>query len=286
MTMKNGTISNNIANDGVDGNSDGGGIAIVKIYDNPPTVTLEGGTISGNKADDGGGIINGDSSAGADASTLKISGVTISENKATVGSGGGIYSGAKLTMESGEITNNIANTYGGGMIIKTNAIISGGKISYNRAKLYNGGGIQLDGILKLRGGSLIGNKAPEGIGGGISTGRNFNTVRLTIDTPAKIGNNSADYGGGVACFSQCTINYATIYSNTATMYGGGVYIKNDDGMVRFRLNGGVIKNNNAKSGGGIYLVKNLGSYDVSGSPKCTDNNQFGLTEDCVWHSND
>ena len=193
MTMENGTISNNIANDGVDGNSDGGGIAIVKVY-NAPTVTLKGGTISGNKADYGGGIINGDSSAGADASTLNISGVIIDNNTATVGSGGGIYSGATINITNGEISSNKAQTYGGGFMCKSTCTMSGGTITGNKAITYSSGGVGVDGTFTMSGGEISSNKALNGEGGGLLISA-YHTFKLTGGTIKK---NNAKYNGGIS----------------------------------------------------------------------------------------
>ncbi len=97
------------------------------------TLTMSGGTISGNTAENGAGIAN--------SGILTLSGGTISGNTA-VDSGGGICNTQTMTMTGGSILNNTAQNHsGGGMIlygyaeqsVMASTVISGGTISGNSA---------------------------------------------------------------------------------------------------------------------------------------------------------
>ena len=94
LTLAGGTITGNTAGSG--GNADGGAI------NNDGKFYMTGGTITGNKAVRGGGIFN-DANAGGE---VYISGGTISDNEALTG--GGIYNQSKLYISGGTITRNIA----------------------------------------------------------------------------------------------------------------------------------------------------------------------------------
>jgi hypothetical protein len=112
--MNGGTISDNTANDG-------GGVFIYQ-----GTFIMNGGTISGNTAKEGGGGING---------SFTMNGGTISGNTAKQGGGVCIsdYSGKTFTMNGGTISGNTATVYGGGVyggvrssfFIKTGGTITG-----------------------------------------------------------------------------------------------------------------------------------------------------------------
>ena len=94
LTLAGGTITGNTAGSG--GNAAGGAI------NNDGKFYMTGGTITGNKAVRGGGIFN-DANAGGE---VYISGGTISDNQALTG--GGIYNQSKLYISGGTITGNIA----------------------------------------------------------------------------------------------------------------------------------------------------------------------------------
>ena len=84
-----------------------------------------------------------------------------------------------------------------------------------------------------------------------------------------ISGNKTDYdGGGVYVEDGCTftMNGGTISGNTANNDGGGVYV---NWGATFNLNGGSISGNQASNGCGVY-VKNS-KFNVSGSPVITGN---------------
>ena len=160
--------------------------------------------------------------------------------------------------------------------------MNGGTISNNTANSL-GGGIAVNGAgqLTMEGGTISGNKAPFGGGIGIndyllsndrgsypeSTWRRFFPTKVTINNGTITGNhavltghkvNNDPYaengvGGGIYVASQeVTINGANITNNTAGKQGGGVYVA----AVPYRLQMGktmVTGNTATKLGGGMWL---------------------------------
>ena len=254
-----------------DRDAGGGGIYVAE----GATLTLEGGTITGNKATYGGGI-------GVDG-TLYMTGGKITENDATYG--GGIYSNSAttgaITMSGGEISENKAATAGGGVraggvsftmsggTISNNSItgtgstfgagvqafraftMTGGEISKN-AGASLGGGVFVQatlGSFTMEGGTISGNTATS-TGGGVYTDGIFAMSNGTISK------NSANYGGGVGCIGG-TMNMSggSITENTATANGGGVRT----GGTSFTMTGGEISKNTATSGwgGGVWATNHV-----------------------------
>ena len=152
LNMYNTTFRNN------NSNSNGGGLKISSA-----DVKIEKSNIDGNTAKVGGGIYVADT-----YSKLELNNVSIKNNTTTTGSGGGIYTYGDLSIYGNDtkISNNVASTYGGGIMIKTKATINAGEISDNKATQNAGGGIRVDGDLILNGGTITGNYAKT-TGGGI-----------------------------------------------------------------------------------------------------------------------
>ena len=146
-------------------NGSGGGIVIRTKNAN---VTISGGTISENTANNGAGVCIEFSSVAADKSTLTMTGGLISDNVAAVDGGGVSISQYNEMTLSGTaiIKDNSANEHGGGIYISNQAQlnITGGAISDNTATK-NGGAVNCGGgIVILTGGSISGNKAELGEG--------------------------------------------------------------------------------------------------------------------------
>ena len=72
-----------------------------------------------------------------------------------------------INVENTIISDNTAGTFGGGIMVKTNAIIKNGKICHNKSLTQAGGGIRIDGTLKLINGKICKNWAKTK-GGGIN----------------------------------------------------------------------------------------------------------------------
>ena len=102
-------------------------------------------------------------------SDFKLINNKILNNIAEEGSGGGIYSIGNILIDGINtlISDNIAGTYGGGIMIKTAGVIKNGKICHNKALKNSGGGIRIDGKLELINGKICKNWANLN-GGGIN----------------------------------------------------------------------------------------------------------------------
>ncbi|MDE5667395.1 MAG: hypothetical protein K2I29_04065, partial [Clostridia bacterium] len=261
FTMNGGKITKNTshkADGSTDNNATCGG-----IYINGSYFTMNGGEISENEADSEGGI-------GGWNSRITINDGAITLNKATVGTGGGVYVNLDgwLIMNGGEISNNTATTNGGGVVIvnaQTQFTMNGGTISGNIATtsddtvIGNGGGVYTVGTFEMNGGIIGGNSDSDGNtarrGGGIYVADGT----LTING-GTISHNTGSNGGGIYASrtSKIYFNDGEISSNTAPSAGGGIYI----GTQLAYINGGEIKNNVADGtgGGGILLDHNTVLY--------------------------
>lgn len=188
--------------------SGGGGIyltggAILNVSDSA--------TFSYNTGTAGGAIYSA-----SDSDVINITKGSFKYNYSRTGSGGAIYSYATVTMSDGTFVENVANTYGGAIMIKNtkNNVISGGNITNNSTENNEGGGIRCDG-------------------------------KLTISGTTSITNNSAKtYGGGVSGYGTIILTGGTISNNTSGSYGGGIYTHNS-----FTLTGGTVSNNTATTAG-------------------------------------
>ena len=232
-------------------------------------VTGEGTITGGNSTFIGGGI------RCSSDSELTINSGFISGN--TANEGGGLYVPGKLLINGGTITNNTAKTAGGGVVIyiTKDATIAGGTITKNTATTHGGGIYAFQCGLNITGGTISGNTAT-GNGGGISV----EAATLTI-TGGTISNNTASEGGGIyeAGAAIVTINDGVISNNiltstdqrggaihvaSATLYLKGGFItghNNSRGAIyagdsNVEMSGGEISNNNISLGGAYYLTSN------------------------------
>jgi len=188
LTMSGGEISENNANDG-------GG---VYLFTPNSTFDMSGGEISGHRVRHGGGVLisNG---------TFHINGGEIIDNKADLG--GGVYmSSGTFDMNNGEINSNGAN-FGGGVYLGGGTLnMNSGKISGNDAQT-SGGGIFVarSAGLSAQGGTISGNQAPDGHGGGIFT-EDVSYQNITTTS-------SVIFSENIASVSQEFIGIASNYPN-------------------------------------------------------------------------
>ena len=193
-------------------------------------------------------------------------GVTISNNFANDGGGVAAHSGSTFTMNGGYILNNWANRMGGGAHthnLSTSNLISG-RIAYNDAQ--QGGGIGANGesaTFNILGNGLIEENIGRGAGGGMSiaTGA-FPPAALNMSN-GTVRNNTSSVGGGLRAVSSIniTITGGSIYGNTATNNGGGIFFDPSTDpahalTTHLAITGGYIFDNHAGGdGGGIYTVR-------------------------------
>ena len=201
--------------------ADAGGQVIAVMNNGKLTIT--------DKADNSGKITGGWAYQGAgiyvyDGCSLTISGGTITGNRADqiagggYGFGGGIENHGTLSITGGKITGNTAGQFGGGIHNEGTLTMTGGTIADNTAGTY-GGAIYSNSTVSISGATLSGNTAQTG-GGAICT-----EGTLTLDGVTISGNN-AQNGGGIYLFGTGTVQLqgaCSITGNTASIYGKDVY---------------------------------------------------------------
>lgn len=272
ILMQGGTVSENTAKAGA------GVITIAKS-----AFTMEGGTITGNKA----GTAGGGGVYVSSNTNFTLLGGTIEKNE-TTGYGGGVYmliSTAEMT--GGTIRNNTAGKEGGGIGTRGGAMkLSGVTVSGNKAGT-NGGGIALmvasqknaDGTSTSvpataelgSGAAITGNQASStGTGGGVFVSGEGSGLLVNGGTISK---NTAKYGGGVITQtkSSLTLKSGKITENKSTSNGGGVYVSTN---TTLNMEGGEIsKNSSQLNGGGVYFLSsnlNMTGGKISGNTAKTD----------------
>ena len=268
-TLKGGLISENLALQGGGIYVDKGSITIydTKITSNSAKISgggiynngnliLKGGLISENKTifdvADGGGITN------TPEGTIVIEAGNIINN--STNAGGGIQNSGTLTIKGGKISNNTAKIGGGiynsrgmnGSIVTApgTIIMEGGEISSNTTIKKGGGGIySRGGIITIKKGSIINNKAAYG-GGGI-----YVQAGNAILKDALITGNVAVGGAGLFNddWATLTLDGARIYGNKAEIVGGGIY--NKDATLKVLKGTAIVDNSAEKAGGGLFNNK-------------------------------
>jgi hypothetical protein len=222
----------------------------------------------------GGGIYN----QGALSLTLS----TLVSNTATVGanigSGGGIYNDTNASLDVSGcalISNTAIGGYGGAIYnaISATLNISNSSLAGNSAVWVNGNGglggaIHNEGSLRLVNSNVIGNKADNVYGGGITNYDGLAEVKNSTFT-----GNSTYQGGGIYSRAPLTVTDSVFNLNTAA-YGGG--ISNRDTL---NLNNTNFISNTADrtysftgDGGGIL---NAGTLQVTSSRFVGNNGQRG-----------
>ncbi|MGI6721333.1 MAG: hypothetical protein ACOX4I_02060 [Anaerovoracaceae bacterium] len=221
---------------------------------------MSGGTIENNFNISGGGIYN----AGG---TVSISGGTLSGNSASgdrlsgyPGNGGAIFNtrDGKVSITGGSLLQNTATESGGGIYNLGTLTVSNARIAGN-GTTENGGGIYTEGSTTLGSSTAIDDNTANSsqifrtnaCGGGIYL------------AAGKLEMNDGEISGNTA---RSTYDSTTCYSTLGN--GGGVFVSNDrDDPCVFTMNGGIISGNTAKGyndinlgklksghGGGVYVL--------------------------------
>ncbi|ABP56422.1 membrane protein [Salinispora tropica] len=178
------------------------------IYQAGSTVTIKGGSISGNQAEVAGGLF-------VSGGVGVVTGTRITKNTVRSSGGGGLRSdaGAQLTLRKVHLADNASPVLGGGMFVSTGsfAVVEGSTVKNNNLTTNSpGGGIYNAGQTVLRRTTVIGNQA--GQGGGI-----LNEGTMDLFTTKVIKNIAVTDAGGILSIA------GTVNLNTAT---GTVVIKN------------------------------------------------------------
>ena len=257
ITMEDGAIIRNNTNSNYEL---GGGILI----GNSSTFTMNGGEISGNTANGGGGVA-------IIGSTMVMNNGTISNNSTYKTSGQGSYG-------AGVYVADYANSSGGDTLFTATPAsfeMNGGKITGNKALDYGGGiltfpqqGQQI--TININNGNISGNQVTEGSGGAVAAF--FGVTELNVKGGTLSGNSAQNYGGGVFLYdtTNVTISGGTISENKASQ-GSGVYLWPTSAA---KQTGGSIENNVANAGGGVCG----GTYTMTGGVIKDNNNSLTETE--------
>jgi hypothetical protein len=246
------TISGLTIRDGL-GNSNGAG-----IYSQGVDLTLDHVDLIHNTGDGRGGALDfgaNDFNVGLTIRDSLISGNTANE-------GGGIYVGSALAgvvIQNTQFLSNTATTkFGGGgaffygpasLLIEDSTFVS------NTASLGHGGGLRLDSTIgggaTIRRSTISGNSALSG--GGIQFYKPaYDTL---IEDTTLSGNSASNRGGGLEFYLSTggthVVRRTTISGNMAN-YGAGVYLGHLSNLLT--IENSTISGNHANgSGGGIYL---------------------------------
>ena len=205
------------------------GDGVILVHDNSKFI-MEGGTISGCEADNGGGLY-------ADNSTIEISDGTISGCKGVWG--GGLYAENSSTIEiSGGTISGCTVGAGGGLFVDRSTVrISGGIISgCITSDTGNGGGLYANNsTIKITGGRIENNKAAHG-GGVALIGKT--TFEKPITNWTVIGNEAyatGGVGGGIKLENgsmDVSAGSNRIYNNTAGGQGADIFLLNDSSTIK------------------------------------------------------
>jgi hypothetical protein len=258
----------------------------LSYYDSSPgdPVTISGLTITGgnNTLDRGGGIENIDAN-------LTVSKVVITQNTASGGNGGGIFSAAgpgALTVIDSTISGNTAsptdNKYGGGIYSAVDTKIQGSAIFDNNAR--DGGGVyasSADGNdLTVQRSTIANNHAVNDDGGGIWwDGTGSSSQQLTVQGSTITGNTSKTAGAGMNIYLSSTsqipvIDDTILFGNTSTNYPAEGDFRSDYPVnVAFSLigNPGTGYVNETVPGSNVIGADpQLGSLQANGGPTPTE----------------
>lgn len=211
MTINGVTVSGNRA-------YGGGG-----IYSSAP-VTVTNSTFTGNLGDDsGGGFYNG-------GAGTTLTNVTFTNNRATDGAGA---AGAWMTLTNVTFTDNIATMRGGGFYASGPATLTDVTFTHNS------------------GGS-------GGIGGGMCVD---GTSLVTLNRVTFTNNYGATTGGGIGAWTGNVVLNNVIFSGNSAGGGGAIGVANGGG--HWTLNNVLITGNTAGSGGGIETTSPMTLTNVS-----------------------
>lgn len=196
----------------------GGGVYI--DHTSNGTLNMYGGSIDNNEAvKGGGGVYN--------SGTFILNGGKIINNT-TQGNGGGVYNSLKVfEMTGGEISSNVADGLGAGLVLQGSGTysISGGLIKNNITNKSGAGGIYLlSADLKMTGGRIVNNKALANNGAGILVSSSSNLYL----SGGEITGNAAQVGAGIYVDNDTSNMYISgapkVYGNKNGDLDSNVYL--------------------------------------------------------------
>ena len=276
LTLADGALITGNKNTVEDSNASGG------VFVTGTLIMEDGAKITNNSSMSGAGVFLYDDASEVSARFI-MNGGEISNNTASKFGGGVAVCYGLFTMNDGTISGNtasgISNAAGGGVYVYENDahfIMNGGTISGNTAAYY-GGGVYNKNVFTMKGGTIADNSAENG--GGVYTVKKTEEGLFTIHDGTITGN-EATYGNGGGIFvtnlngtayddNSFTMTGGTISSNTASSYGGGVYTANNSKTI---MSGGTISKNEANRGGGVY---NNSTFTLNGGTISENKANYG-----------
>ena len=230
------------------------------LANNRVNITMEDGAIIRNNTNRnyelGGGILIGNSS------TFTMNGGEISGNTAN-GGGGVAIIGSTMVMNNGTISNNSTyrtsgqGSYGAGVYVADYANSSGGDTLFTATPA----------SFEMNGGKITGNKALDYGGGILTFPQQGEKITININKNGEISENQVTKGSGgaIAAFfgvTELNVNGGTLTKNSAKNYGGGVFLYDATNVT---ISGGTISENKASQGGGVYLWPTSAAKQTDGS---------------------
>lgn len=225
---------------------DGGGIYVLAVAQ----VTIQNCTVTSNSANESGGGI---SVRWPEATSVVIRDTRVLSNVAgQYGGGIRVGNGAVATIVGSDIVSNTAVNDGGGGIevdLGSTAVITGNHVLSNTTGGWGSGGILVtdDALVTIHSNEIAWNTV---------TGSGAGGIRVNVGSIVTVANNHIHAnegagGGGIAAawYSIIDVYSNTIADNEAMAHGGGGLRLTDH--VTATVDGNVIVNNGASSGGGI-----------------------------------
>ena len=227
MTVTGGTLSGNVA-------SDGGGIG------NDGTILVQGSEITGNTGlYGGGGVYNSDG-------TVTITQSTLASNSAPGNAGGGLYSSyGTVTVTDSTFTSNSTGSYGGAAYISGGTATIGNSTLSNNSATASGGGLFISAYSTI---TIVNDFISENLGGGIDIQGYYTLVQSntiinntgdgvrieggsynTVGTPDAGNTITGNTGAGVAVVGYAFDN--SIRGNVINSNGGSAIDLGGDGRT-------------------------------------------------------
>jgi fibronectin-binding autotransporter adhesin len=239
------------------------------IFNEGSTVTISNTTFTSNAAQG----VAGSGGAIYDNGGLTLDGSTLSNNKAVL-AGGGIYGNGQESIAGTTISGNAVSAAsqgqgGGGIYVQESGIaITSSTISGNKTTLAGtqagGGGIFANASFTLNGSTVSGNS----VSGDFSTsggGGIYAVAQATINNTTITGNASSVDGGGIeSAGGSGTLTNATIYQNHASGAGGNINnVSGSIGLTNSIVAGGAAASGpDVENGGSIQS----GDYNIVQTP--------------------
>ena len=216
--------------------ADGGALYVEKIR----VLYLRRNTFQNNSAGGDGGVLY------LDKSFLSLTGNTLQNNSAG-GDGGVLYLDKSFLSLTGNTLQNNSAAFGGGALSvhKSILLLTGNTFQSNSA--------MIGGTLYMCASSLILTESDyftdsHALVGGAILETDNSTLKMYNTT---IGNNRAQYGGGMAAVDSRLEVYENTFENNTASYGGGLFVHHTE----FYGNAIFTKNSVTEGGGGIYASR-------------------------------